>query len=507
MPRKNGGPKRQPDGRYVYRVLTPPNPLGQRKQLKITAPTERLCIAKAKNEIDQWTAGITTSRRTFSAFLADRFWPEYPAARSLKPGSIQTLRHNIGTAEKHLGSLPLAAIDASAIPKMITTLRSETASSAQQARELAAAATDETVKGLAPATVEGAIKILDGVISFAAAEGLDATTRFEFAALRFLERPIAASSRRTYSLAVRRHLLPYLATAAIGQIDERRIAALKRSLLAGGKRRAAYAPGAYTRDGRPKKAWEVARDNRRGGHAGDVERPRLSDRTIRHIVVAARSVLGWAETTKEIPRAPKIPLPKVGDARIPVPYTRDEARALIAAAADDTDRALFLISIDAGLRVSELIGLQWPQIDRAPKPHAPHGEIVIDRQLDGDGKIETTKSRRRRRVPMTDAVRAALDARQKRPAARRSLFVFFDEGSDDDGSPLRRWHVRQRFEAAIQRAGLRKVRWHDHRHFFASYAAVNPWELQALLGHADIRTTQGYVHTQGAPLRSVLDAA
>ena len=60
-----------------------------------------------------------------------------------------------------------------------------------------------------------------------------------------------------------------------------------------------------------------------------------------------------------------------------------------------------------------------------------------------------------------------------------------------DGSALRR-----RYKRARDAAGLRPLRWHDLRHTFGSlainYASIV--QVQAWMGHADIKTTMRYLH-------------
>src|SRR3954452_1331409 len=65
------------------------------------------------------------------------------------------------------------------------------------------------------------------------------------------------------------------------------------------------------------------------------------------------------------------------------------------------------------------------------------------------------------------------------------------------GTPLDRTKVTRRFQAACVRAGVRKIRFHDLRHTFATTlaaAGVPLRTLQEYLGHADIKTTQIYAH-------------
>ncbi len=60
-----------------------------------------------------------------------------------------------------------------------------------------------------------------------------------------------------------------------------------------------------------------------------------------------------------------------------------------------------------------------------------------------------------------------------------------------DGSALRR-----RYHATLEAAGLRRLRFHDLRHTFGSLAinAATIVQVQAWMGHADIKTTMRYLH-------------
>ena len=52
--------------------------------------------------------------------------------------------------------------------------------------------------------------------------------------------------------------------------------------------------------------------------------------------------------------------------------------------------------------------------------------------------------------------------------------------------------ARRDFHAALDQAGLRRVRWHDPRHTYAALLVdrnVNIKQIQRLMGHADIGTT------------------
>jgi len=153
-----------------------------------------------------------------------------------------------------------------------------------------------------------------------------------------------------------------------------------------------------------------------------------------------------------------------------------------AKAADFRLSALVELLYGSGLRASELISL-------------PRASIVADRPyiiLKGKGGKE-------RLVPISDRARAAV-AKWLPYVTERSVFLF----------PSRKGHIgRVRLFQIIRGlaadAGLdpEKVSPHVLRHAFATHllaGGANLRALQAMLGHADIATTQIYTHVDRSKL-------
>jgi integrase len=65
------------------------------------------------------------------------------------------------------------------------------------------------------------------------------------------------------------------------------------------------------------------------------------------------------------------------------------------------------------------------------------------------------------------------------------------EHTNVDGSALRRRYMR-----TLEAADLRQLRFHDLRHTFGSLAinVASIVQVQAWMGHADIKTTMRYLH-------------
>lgn len=187
-------------------------------------------------------------------------------------------------------------------------------------------------------------------------------------------------------------------------------------------------------------------------------------------------------------RGPKVrrKLPQVLDV--------DEAAALVETDSGGKlalrDRAMLELFYSSGLRLSELVGLRW-----------------LDLDLDGGEVRVLGKGSKTRIVPVgRHAVTAlrALGAEQGMPADSP---VFRGRA----GAPINPRTVQLRMNTLARQQGIPKhIHPHLLRHTFASHMLESSGDLRAvqeLLGHADIATTQIYTHLDFQYLAKVYDAA
>jgi integrase len=195
----------------------------------------------------------------------------------------------------------------------------------------------------------------------------------------------------------------------------------------------------------------------------------------------ARKVYGLA--TNPVTDVEKPPLTRSGDIDV---FSPEEIDALVRAADSGPDAAIYLTAAFTGLRMGELLALHWRDVDFA-------GEAIRVRGSYSQGHLTTPKSGKIRSVPLAPDVADTLTQ-----LAERDLFtgeddlVFPGEAGDYlDGSALRR-----RYTAALGRAGLRRLRFHDLRHTFGTrmIAHADIRRVQEWMGHADIQTTMKYLH-------------
>ena len=167
-------------------------------------------------------------------------------------------------------------------------------------------------------------------------------------------------------------------------------------------------------------------------------------------------------------------------------FSPEEVWALVRAAESEQDAAIFLTAAFTGLRRGELIALRWRDIDFAASRVRVCGSFA-------GGRLTSPKSGHVRSIPMAPDVATVLArlADRERWTGHDDLVFPGVAGGYLDGSALSR-----RYKAALARAALRPVRFHDLRHTFGTrmIAKADILKVQAWMGHAQISTTQRYLH-------------
>jgi integrase len=174
------------------------------------------------------------------------------------------------------------------------------------------------------------------------------------------------------------------------------------------------------------------------------------------------------------------------------PLTAAEVSLLLSAARKHFPReySLFLCAVRTGLRLGELLALHWADIDFSSR------FIEVRRNLVA-GRVTTPKNGKTRRVDMsaqlTTTLRGLLATRKEETLKKGwgavPDWVFCTEG----GGALDSDNLRHRvFYKLLEKAELRRVRFHDLRHTFASLLLQNgesPVYVKEQMGHSSIQVT------------------
>jgi integrase len=164
-------------------------------------------------------------------------------------------------------------------------------------------------------------------------------------------------------------------------------------------------------------------------------------------------------------------------------------------AEDYQDAELFRVKFYSGMRLGEVLALRWRHVTFM----ADLSGAVLDVQRAISAGVEKEpKGRRGRQVPLPRQGAAALARLGRRDDfTSPDDYVFCNRFGDHvDPSALRR-----RYKRAASAAGLRPIKLHGLRHSAGSILArtVPLVTVRDVLGHADLRTTNRYLHTKIDP--------
>ena len=216
---------------------------------------------------------------------------------------------------------------------------------------------------------------------------------------------------------------------------------------------------------------------------------KVSHRTAQKLMVMVHGIMERAVDKDWIAANPcarveKIRLPKRSGALKVLDVDQVEALARVA----ESEQLAQMIRVAAftGLRLGELLALRWRDVDFTDRIIRVERNLVL--RVEGTPKSDLMRS-----VPLSDPAAVALDA-----LSRRELFVGPDDlvfpsetGEHGNGD-----QVRRAWSRALRAAGLQHMRFHDLRHTFGTLAVRKApvTTVQAWMGHADVQTTQVYIH-------------
>jgi integrase/recombinase XerD len=219
----------------------------------------------------------------------------------------------------------------------------------------------------------------------------------------------------------------------------------------------------------------------------------LAARSAARHLSAVRGFCRFLARERLVPADPTalISPPRLGR-RLPVVLSFDEVSRLLSAPdvsrpRGRRDRAMLSVMYAAGLRVSELCALRFSDVDQK------RGFVSV-----------LGKGQKRRLVPIGEVALADLDLHLQSPRPARggnSSAVFLSSW----GKPLSRQAFWKLVLGYARKVGITKpISPHKLRHSFATHLLEGGADLrsvQAMLGHANIATTEIYTHVAADHVR------
>jgi integrase len=216
--------------------------------------------------------------------------------------------------------------------------------------------------------------------------------------------------------------------------------------------------------------------------------PGTCNRSLILVRYAFNLALRWEIPGVKVNPSKDVPLFDDHDGKRERYLTQEETQRLFdAVQQSDNPMLQFIIPmlILTGARKREVLGAKWEDFD-------------LDRR---QWRIPTTKAGRPRYVPMSNGVLTLL---ANVPHDDQCPYVFANPKTKKPYCA-----VFNSWNTARKKAGLSEVRIHDLRHSFASFlvnAGRSIYEVQKILGHTQIKTTQRYAHLSQDTLLDAADA-
>jgi integrase len=221
----------------------------------------------------------------------------------------------------------------------------------------------------------------------------------------------------------------------------------------------------------------------------DKAKPRANATTVRymaaisHVFTVAVREWQWCDDNP----VRKISKPKEPRGRVRF-LSEDERQRLLDSCKVSRNPHLYTIvvlALSTGARRGELLNLCWSDVD------VKRGTLTFHQ----------TKNGERRAVPLTGY---ALEVLTQHARVRRldTSLVF------PDSTGIRPLGIREAFEYAVKRARITNFKFHDLRHTFASYLAMNGaslMEIAEALGHKTLAMVKRYAHLTVAHMHSVVE--
>jgi integrase len=188
------------------------------------------------------------------------------------------------------------------------------------------------------------------------------------------------------------------------------------------------------------------------------------------------------------------------------PLTRAEAAALLDAIPGERDRLVVRFLLSTGLRIGELVGLRWANVELGPTPR-----IRVVEQLHRGQRAPLKTPSARREVPLSPSLVEALTTMRRDQYGGEDGPVF----ASTVGTPLNPSAIAGRvIKPAARSIGLPWVHAHTLRRTCGAWllqAGRTPVQVQRWLGHADpaftLRSTYVGLIDEGVGDAALFDAA
>lgn len=180
------------------------------------------------------------------------------------------------------------------------------------------------------------------------------------------------------------------------------------------------------------------------------------------------------------------------------PLEGDQIPDFLEAVKESRFERIYIIALDTGMRLSEILGLQWDRVKERTNELRINKQLTIKRKAGSQRVLTSTKSRNTRTIVVPDEVIELLMLEKKLQAAAKEKAgaLWTDKDSlcftDELGGSIPHASVEHEYKRIVASIGVPDRRFHDLRHTFATEAiraGVDYETLSKHLGHFSVGFT------------------
>lgn len=180
------------------------------------------------------------------------------------------------------------------------------------------------------------------------------------------------------------------------------------------------------------------------------------------------------------------------------PLEGDQIPAFLEAVKGTRFERIYIIALDTGMRLSEILGLQWDRVKERSHELRINKQLTIKRKAGSQRVLTSTKSRNTRTIVVPeDVIELLLREKEDQTAAKEKTGALWANRdglcfTDEMGGSIPHASVEHEYKRIVAAIGVPDRRFHDLRHTFATEAiraGVDYETLSKHLGHFSVGFT------------------